>query len=132
MKAHHVATVMHEDIYNPPMDRIWGTVEWPALTASGNLNYVSLIPSALLICLSNRSEKITAIKAYNTAEWDIAWAREKLDRFVDEAQKGIYQTLQRIIYPRDIDGAEVDIEKRGSFGACPIDIKRIDKHHPLY
>jgi hypothetical protein len=49
MKAHHVATVMHEDIYNPPMDRIWGTVEWPALTASGNLNYVSLIPSALLI-----------------------------------------------------------------------------------
>lgn len=114
MKAHHVATVMHEDIYHPPMDRIWGTVEWPALTASANLNY------------------ITAIQAYNTAEWDIAWAREKLDKFVDGTQKQIYQTLQRILYPRNTDGTEADIEKRGSFNACPIEIQRIDKDHPLY
>lgn len=82
--------------------------------------------------MTNRFVKITAIKAYNTAEWDIAWAREKLDRFVDETQKQIYHNLQRIIYPRDIEGAEADIEKRGSFDACPIEIQRIDKHHPLY
>ncbi len=75
---------------------------------------------------------ITAIKVYNTAKWDIAWAREKLDILVDGTQKRIYETLQRIIYPRNTDGAETKFEKRASFEACPIEIQRIDKHHPLY
>jgi hypothetical protein len=51
---------------------------------------------------------------------------------VDGTQKQIYQTLHRILYPRNTDGTEADIEKRGSFNACPIEIQRIDKDHPLY
>jgi hypothetical protein len=58
MKAHKVATVMHEDIYNPPMDRIWGKVEWPILKASGNpggiVDYVSTVRSVLLLSVTDR------------------------------------------------------------------------------
>jgi len=36
MKAHKIATVLHRNIENPPMNTIWGGVELPVLQAADN------------------------------------------------------------------------------------------------
>jgi hypothetical protein len=45
MKAHNMATVLHRNIDNPPMDGIWARKELPILQAAGNpggiVDYVS-------------------------------------------------------------------------------------------
>jgi len=53
------------------------------------------------------------------------WARLDPSRLVEETQ-AVYQ---KIMSPRSLEDSEGDIEKRGSFDACPI---RVDSNHPLY
>ena len=46
MKAHHIASVMHRNIEDPPMSTIWGRIELPVLQAASNpggvVDWVSL------------------------------------------------------------------------------------------
>jgi hypothetical protein len=48
MKAHKVATVLHRDIYNPPMNTIWGRIEFPVLQAAGNPGVVDHVSSIMI------------------------------------------------------------------------------------
>jgi len=111
MKAHNIATVLHRDIYNPPMNTIWGRIELPVLQAAGN-------PGGVV-------DYITALDAEDTDRWRMLWARLDPSRLVEETQ-AVYQ---KIMSPRSLEDSEANIEKRGSFDACPI---RVDSNHPLY
>ncbi|KAE9381108.1 hypothetical protein N431DRAFT_490561 [Stipitochalara longipes BDJ] len=115
MKAHKIATVLHRDIYNPPMDTIWARIELPVLQGAGN-------PGGMV-------DYITALDAQNTGRWRMLWDRFDSSRLIEETQS-LYQAIhQRIMSPRSLQDSEGNIEKRGDFDACPISV---NPKHPLY
>jgi hypothetical protein len=115
MKAHKVATVLHRDIYNPPMNTIWGRIEFPVLQAAEN-------PGGVV-------DYITALDAEDTARWRMLWDRFGSSRLVEETRALYHMVHQRAMSPRSLQYLEGDIEKRGNFDACPISV---DSDHPLY
>jgi len=104
MKAHSIASVMHRNIENPPIDTIWGRIELPVLQAAGN-------PGGVV-------DYIAAIDAED-GRTIISWIRNLPGRIMD----GTEAILQRVMQPRDLEEREVASD------ACPVGV---DSSHPLW